>query len=514
MMKQLHFLIVLLSCFLIGQNSFAQGFGNPLTMQALDHVTNNSVTSRAQGGITVGINNEISLMFANPASLQSLQGIQVSLGGYRQISDMKQDQQYSPLKYYSNFSLLLEGLTGFISNPDTNKFYLRLNTTTNAYDTVYYVKTSIAGGSGHGEDTVQRPYDKIQPNWSRSKSKNYPAQVFFAAPIALEKFKLVVGAGVTEYANLNWYFKNNNVLSPNILSVKNGTVTLPVNTDNVGIPVSWYQYYQQRDGSIKGYGGAVSLGYLDKVAFGVSAVILKGNTDDFESRVERGKIVFFSNSFRLDSNYYHVTQTGTSNYSGTEFTYSGNYRSKFIEVGFSVKPPTIITRKYTTRIQIDTIGASTATTVSSQDKMTLPWRGIVGLSIALRDNVTFGFGYELRSYTSAQYKISTGIVTNPWLTSHELHFGVEFRPVQWLSMRAGAREQSEAYESYGNPLAGEPVNYTVLTGGLGFNYSNLHVNVAYEYSNMKYNDMWASCVSLNSEVLQNISLDASYTIPW
>ena len=56
---------------------------------------------------------------------------------------MNQVQGYSPLKYYPNFSLLMEGLTGSIPNPG------------------YSDSLGIIGFDP--SDTVQRPHDKIGP---------------------------------------------------------------------------------------------------------------------------------------------------------------------------------------------------------------------------------------------------------------------------------------------------------------------------------------------------------------
>ncbi|MDE3058756.1 MAG: hypothetical protein KGJ59_12450, partial [Bacteroidota bacterium] len=88
------------SVFLFSQMSFAQGYDDPLTMQGADHVVLQSAASRAAGGTTIGIQNDISLMFVNPASLQSLTEAQVSLGGLAAHTNTHQAQHYSPLKYY------------------------------------------------------------------------------------------------------------------------------------------------------------------------------------------------------------------------------------------------------------------------------------------------------------------------------------------------------------------------------------------------------------------------------
>ncbi len=471
----------------------AQGFGNPLTFQGLDHFTAQSAGSRAFGGITVGSQGDIGLMFTNPTSLQALSGLQISVGGLRQTSETKQVQQYGPLSYYSNFSLLMEGLTGLIQDP-------RYDTSVHNYN---------AG------DTVQRPFDNMGPNWSRSKAKNLPVQVFAAMPFSVNEMKFSAGIGMIQYANLDWYFQNNNVLSPSILSVDPSTTPIPRNnTDSASFPVQWYQYYQRRTGSIYGYGGALSAALSDKIALGVSAMILSGSSDDNESRLERGRLRFYQSYFRLEPVSYHVVTTGTSDFSGVELTLSGSMSGQYIGLGFSIKPPTTITRKYSSQTQLDTTGSSRLTNLSGEDKMTIPLRGMAGISFRLREDLTLGMEYELRPYSSAEYQASNGLKSNPWLSSNLFHVGVEYSPLRWLILRVGVHEMAEVFEPVGNPLGGDPVSYTTFTLGAGVKIENIRFNVAYEYATIKYVDEWAGAVSINTQIPQSIVADITYEIPW
>lgn len=403
-MKQKYIILSLMLqviiCLLLSQKIFAQGYDDPLNIQGLDRRTLQSAASRAAGGTTIGVQNDVGLMFSNPASLQSLTGIQVSIGGLRQWTKASQVQQYTPLKYYSNFSLLMEGLTGYISNPGS--------------------------GSNPG-DTVQRPFDNIGPNWSRSKNKGVPMQALLAVPFTLWENNFAIGVGAVEYANLNHYYQNNNVLIPSIGSQRPIPIPLPPNNPDSTFKTEWSQFSRKREGSIGGYGAALSASISEKISLGISGMILKGSSDDFEQRNGRGRLVFYQNYFRLDSVNLDkkITQTGTSDFSGHEITFSGIYRGRNVSFGFSVKPPMTITRKYATEIKIDTTGSSTTSLVSGQDEIKLPWRGTVGLSIGLLSNLTLGLEYELRPYKSTVYKKADGTETKPWLSASVFHVGAD-----------------------------------------------------------------------------------------
>lgn len=480
---------ILIGCYLLlAQDSFAQGYDDPLTIQGIDHTVLQSAASRAAGGTTIGLQNDIGLMFVNPAAIQSLKSVQLSIGGLDQHTNTNQAQHYSPLKYYSNFSLLMEGLTGSIPN----------------------VTDSVS--NPNAGDTVQRPFDNIGPNWSHVKTRSLPVQAMLGVPFTIGTTKFVAGVGAVEYADLNHYYANNNVLSPAIGNERPVPVSLPA-SDSAPFRTQWSAYERMRSGAIQGYGAAIAGALTERFALGASAMILSGSTDDYEQRIGRGALTFYRSYFRLDSVYNHVTRTGTSDYSGQEFTFSGMYRGNYVTVGISVKPPATITRKFNLTVKSDTTGSSTTSTVSGQDKVQLPWRGTAGVSIALRNNVMLGLEYELRSYASAVYTDASGNESNPWLSSSLFHVGAEYTPMSWLVLRCGARQQAEVFQETGNPLLGDPVSYSIYSLGFGVAFEGIHVNVTYEYSRMKYDDLWQTNVNLNSEIRNGVVADITYEIP-
>ena len=467
----------------------SQGYSGPLTIQGLDRNTLHSAAARAMGGITVGLRDDIGLMFDNPASLLSLNKLSVSLGAIRETNDRAQVQQYAPVRYYSNFSLLMESLTHLIPNPNP-----------------------ALGGSSQA-DTVQRPYDAIGPNWSRSDGRTLPLQGLIAMPFSWGGMKLVAGVGAVEYADLNHYYQNNNVLSPPILLQRPIPTFRP--TNNAPVSVDWSQYLRSRDGALRGYGVALSGGVPDgNLSFGLSGLFISGSTDDFEQHTGRGRLTFYANSFRLDSAYRHITSTGSSEYSGTELTVSGIYRTSNVSVGITAKLPTTITRSYATQTVTDTTGVPVSTNVSGEDELTLPWRGTVALSLTPRENLRIGLEYEVRSYNSAIYKAADGTETSPWLSASVLHVGLEYIPAPWLALRAGLRGHSEVFEQDGNPIEGEPVISSVYSAGFGIVSSGLRVNFTYEYSPMKYEDIWGSAISKNSSTRNAVIIDVNYELPW
>jgi len=498
---------LLLLVFVTTQLVWAQGYDTPLTFQGLSRMTNSSVLSRSAGGIMVGTQRDISLMFAHPASLMSVKKLQFYNGWALQSSILKQDQRFGGIQSTSAFAPLVEGTTESIKDPDTS---------------AYYNGTKVTLRSQ--ADSVQRPFDNIGPDWTRSKSKSVPINAFAALPFTLADVSMVVGVGAVEYANLGWYYQNNNCFSPPILSVAEIGTIGTAGLDRNPFPVQWYQYYQQRDGSIYGYGAALSAALNEQLSVGVSGMLLKGSTDDLEVRVGRGRMLFFTSSMRLDrpgTTSYRIT--GTSDYSGVELGLSAEFKSQYFEAAVSIKPPTTITRSYSSSKSLDSVAVTKVglskqdsihvysnSSISGEDEMLLPWRGTFGFGLKLRENLRFGISYEVRPYASAEYTNSRGAVSTPWLSSSALHIGGEYRAAEWLVIRGGVTNYAEVFQPVTGGIRGQPVTYPVYALGATIRFAGTALNLAYEYSDMKYIDTWVNAASINREIKN--TLVASFAV--
>jgi opacity protein-like surface antigen len=240
---------------------------------------------------------------------------------------------------------------------------------------------------------------------------------------------------------------------------------------------------------------------------------LKGSTDDYERTIARGRLTFFTNFFRLDSVYGRTSRTGTSDFRGGEFTFSGIYRTRNVSIGVAIKSPTTITRKFTASVQVDTTGTPVTTTNTGQDELELPWRGMGGIAIVPTDKLTFGMEYEIRPFASAIYREADGTISHPWLSASVFHAGIIYAAAPWLSLRGGVRGQVEIFEPEGNPIVGEAVSYSIYSAGAGVTFAGIQLNLTYEYAQMKYQDVWGSAISLNKTIHHTFVADVVYEIP-
>jgi hypothetical protein len=465
-----------------------QGYGGPLTVEGLHQQDNPSAAARGFGGVTIGGVGNIGLMFTNPASMQALRGMKVTVGGFRQYQDLRQEQHFAPVRYYPNLSLLLEGLTDPIPDPDPE----------------------LVGFTP--ADSVQRPFDDIRPFWSRSNTSNVPLQALVAVPMTLGGVTLIGGVGMVQYANLNHYYQNNNVLDPAVLSQRPLPILRP--TDNNPVTANWYQSLRSREGQLYGYGAALAAS-IDRynLTIALSGLFLKGSSDDFEQQNQRGTLTFFANEFRANSSFGRRTKAGTSEFSGQEFSIGSTLHGRYVDVGFVVRPPTTFTRAYEMELRIDTTGTPVTSVLTGEDQMGLPWRGSAGVMLKPRDNLKIGLEYEIRPYGSATFTTPAGAESSPWHSSSLLRMGVEYEPAPWLVVRSGLRGEADVFVPEGSPIEGEPVTFSVYTAGFGLGFAGIRWNMAYEYAGMKYQDIWGSSLSINRDSRHTIIADISITIP-
>lgn len=465
-----------------------QGYGGPLTMQGIDQQPIHSAAARAFGGVTTR-SGDAGLMFTNAAALHGLQGIHVSIAGYHADRNLRQEQNYAPVRYYPNLSLLLEDRTDELLDPDP----------------------SLPGFTP--ADSVQRPFDDIGPNWSNSSSGTLPLHAFVAAPFSAGNLRLVAGAGYVRYADLSHYYQNNNVLSPSVLAQR--PLPLPRPTDDAPLTAAWYQATRSREGSIHGYGAALatnveSLG----LTVGLSGLVLSGTSDDVERRVNRGTLTFLANSFRAEESAGGYELAGTSDYSGFELGISGSLQSQYVTASVAVKVPTTITRTFSLADRSEHAGNDTGDLLirDGEEKMQLPWRGTIGLLLEPFERMDIGIEYEFRPYASATFTDVAGIETNPWYSADLFRVGAQYDLAPWLTIRGGIRGDAAVFVPEGSALVETPVAYRVFSAGVGFHFRGIEWDLTYEGSNMKYEDSWASALSLNSQRRHTIITGISYTL--
>lgn len=464
-----------------------QGLGGPLTVEGLGRPANPSAASSAFGGVTLLGRGETALMFVNPTALHALPGLSLSVGGAWRQQETRQVQQFAPVRYYPNLSLFLENMTDGIPDPDP--------------DLVGFTPA----------DTVQRPFDDIPPRWSHDASETAPLHALAAVPFRMGGVTFSVGAGLVRHAVLDHYYQNNNVLDPAVLATRPLPVLRP--TDDNPVVADLYQRVRSREGAMNAYGLALAA-HVERLGLtvGASGTLLRGESDDFERQLRRGRLTFLANEFRADSSYGVWTRTGTSDYSATAFTLGARLDGRWASLGLVLRPPVTYTRSFEMEVALDTTGTPATSAVSGEDRLRLPWRGGLGLLIQPQERLSLGLELELRPYERATLT-SGGVETSPWESSTLFRLGVAYDALSWLTLRGGLRTEAEVFSAVGAPVPDDPVSYTVYSAGFGINVAGVRWNVSLENARVKYEDVWASEISKNSNDILTVLADVSFAIP-
>ena len=490
----------------------AQDYNLPLSMEGLNHTTNTSVLSRSLGGVTIPLRKDVSLMFANPASLGTLDALTISVGATQTNTSANQTQQWQPSTYFGNYSLLMDGSANNIYHTDTttgNKYRLPGSTT-------YFPG-----------DTLWKAYDNIGPNWSHDKSSSkFIPNIFVAMPLKVMDIKATVGIGYSEYANLDYYYQNNNTENPNPNELMIGQGIVKGDSTR---RIDWWQSRRSREGSISSVGGAISVNVTPSLTVGVSAKYISGSTNDLEQTLGRGVIWFFWSgaanknapyqSLRLDSVDYMSSLSGTSDYKGYEAAISATYRGKNVTVGVTITLPTEIDRtfdgaatSYTGKTMDFAAVPPSSVHVSTFQEMDLPIKGNIGIGLQLRPNVYAAAEYEYDPYGNAKLITDHATTTKPWLDGSSFHFGLMWEPVEGYSLRFGYHRQSEVFQAQYSAIQNQPVSYTAYSAGIGIQLMRgLELNAAYAFYQRKYEDTWIGNSNINFYESGSISAGLQYT---
>ncbi len=186
------FTAFLLSILLLAPRLNAQGAYAPVRLQGLDQSTLHDVRSIGMGGAVTASGSTASVLFSNPAGLTKVGTMEVRLSGEFSSLLNKQTQRWVPNRYFTGLSLMMEDSWGDIKSP-------MLNDTTKVTDPW---------------EQLQKPFDNLGPNWSRSTSGAAPLSIAAALPVKFDDITIVFGLGGGVMSDLSHYFQNNNVTDP------------------------------------------------------------------------------------------------------------------------------------------------------------------------------------------------------------------------------------------------------------------------------------------------------------
>jgi opacity protein-like surface antigen len=481
----------------------AQGAYTPLKLQGLDQNLTHDVRSAGMGGTVIASGNNAAVLFSNPAGLTRVSSFELRVSGDLSRLLNKQTQRWVPNRYFTGLSLMMEDSWGNIKSP-------MLNDTTPVSDPY---------------EQLQKPFDKLGPNWSRTTNSSGPLSVAAAVPLKFDDLTMVFGLGGGKMIDLNYYYQNNNVTDPLLGRYRPYPITELQPSDT--LRARWYQSIRSREGEIWGVTPAFGISYKGFSA-GVSATYYTGSSDDMERRLDRGFLTFLYNRFKVqDTVRFTSATTGTSDYSGLGVTLGFRIEQPTYTVGASFRLPYTITREYSsqftsheevvlksvkfnpTRTADSVRTTDAAVSVKGKDEIAFPLSYGIGVMLRPFERWTVAFDIETRTLNQAEVKSGTAAAVKPWLSSPSFSLGAEYRPWTMVAFRCGYYEKAQVFEPEGAAIIGEPAMLSAYTFGTGTEIEGIALDLAYEYSALRYQDMWQSNINVNGMYRHRVMAEVS-----
>jgi opacity protein-like surface antigen len=454
----------------------AQDVAPPLTLQGLSRLSVPGARATGMGGSSAATAGDAMALFSNAALLSFLPGAEVRLGGRYARTEFSQNQEWLPNELFAEFSLLFE------QNPAT----------------------------------VVKPFDDLPADWDYATSALRPASGALSVPVEVGGVGLTGAVGFTEWANLDYFHQNNNALSPNIGQMRPAPIPRPKTNDT--LYVQWYQHNVQRTGSVYAAAPALALQIGDDLSLGVSVSILFGSSDDAEFRGDRGLLKLTTqpnstsswNNFQLVEASFTQSSSGTSEYSGWIPALGVAFRQQAFAIGINAQLPATVTRTWSWTTQTATDSSSVTAQVTGEERLEVPFTFAAGIALFPSKQWAIAVDYAVNNYGSMEYVDAAGAASNPWVDGATFRVGVEFRPAEWIMLRAGWREDPQVQAPAGSGLPSEPARGHVYAGGIGVAFSGLLLDLGYEYGSLETEDAWLSNVNYNTRVSHRLVAELAY----
>ncbi len=476
---------------------YPQHRGDNLSFQGLYYPGDMGAKALAMGGAFTSMSGDVTSLFWNPAGLYGIDHFQITASANYNSDLWRESQQYRPDRMFVTLPFYLEGL--YVPDPKNNgqwDYFL-------ADSTQYNVSLPVMG---------KDPYSKDAANWQRTGNNFKLNNIALAVPVKLFKEDFVVSAGFNIQYNIQNYDRNNSFLAPNIGDYLYGYLP-PANGLDTEV-VKWYKYVRERNGSI--YNGSVALAYqvTEFLNIGAKAKVIWGQTDDqlYLNRVGEFHLIDqnrFKFWYALDNN----STSGTSDYSGVNFTLGAILNLDRFSFGVNVDLPYTLERKWDyTTAHADTTGASSVHAAGT-DKFEYPAVFTFGLHFMPSDIFLFSVDYETAPFSKAKFYLASGDTTfRQWVNQTALRFGVQFKASKMISVLAGYRSISVPFVPDGAAFTDRGPSYDSYTAGLSLNIFGGHFDLAYELRILKYYDQYLSNTNYKYQSLNNLVFGYTYNL--
>ena len=186
------------------------------------------------------------------------------------------------------------------------------------------------------------------------------------------------------------------------------------------------------------------------------------------------------------------------------------WQRDYFRLGVVFRPPATIKRTFTGTLQETSGLGTTETERSVTNELHLPFGGTLGITFFPFRTFTVGAELDVRNYDHAELTQADGSTSEPWADGIEFRVAAEFRPDDWLALRAGVSQDNQVFAPAGSGLPAEPASAAAYHFGAGFFYGDFRIDASYEYSTLLYQDAWLSNINDNTRTRSRFTLELGY----
>lgn len=474
---------------------FAQNRGDNISFQGTDNFNSLGIKATAMGGAFTSQSGELDALFYNPAGLSGIKGIQFSVATNFSSNKWFENQVYRPNRYFVTLPFYLEGL--YVPDPADNGIYdhLRMWTDQSLIDSSYFVKFPETGLDPQGEEAA---------DWVETADNSALNHFAVAVPFEFAGYSFTVAAAYGRENTIADYDRNKTFLDPHLGYDAYGEMSRVNGIDT--LVVQWYDYMRKRTGSIDEATGAISFKVNDNISVGAGFKTSWGSSDD---KMALDKIGYFNlvaqNRFRFsyDTAYQYIG--GTSDYSSTKFNLGLNLSLDHVSFGLNVDLPYTFTRDFEFTKEILDSNGIRSTKYSGTDKAEFPFVISAGVSFSPVENLSIVMDYRYAPFSQTKFTHAlTDTTFKNWADQHTFSFGIDYRPVDFLSLQAGYRQIPQTFVPDGSAIRDSGPKAENVSVGLGIHTFLGTIQAAYQYRVLKYYDSYFSNTNYNTIIYSNI----------
>lgn len=466
---------------LLSMSVYAQHRGDLLSFQGLDLDNIYGVRALAMGGAFTAVNGELDALYFNPAGLSGINKFQFSVNAFQYKKIWRERQDYRPNRQLVTLSFILDGL--YTPNPDYNGWI--------DHEAFLDDSTYIVDDPEMGVD----PYSEEGADWQNEEEAFEMYHVTAAMPFELMGKSFVAAAGYLGNVPIMNYDRNQTSLSPHIAWDGYGDMPDRVTAEGDSVRINWTDYERQRTGPLTQITGGLSVQLNNYLSLGLAVNHQSSDVDEFMSHNSIGHfdLVDGYNTFRFGYDTLEVKTSGTSTFSALKFDIGAQFVFNNLSVGLRVTPAYTMKREYKhTTETISNDGISSVET-SGEDEMKIPLNFAAGISFKPISKIRVSLDLDSKSYSQSEFTFSSPDSTHrDWVDQLTYRFGVEYRPVEMISLMAGYQNRPEVFIPDGNGVNDRGPEAEIYSAGLSVYALKGCFSLAYQTRTLKYYDAYFS----------------------